>query len=217
MNAGEMWDVRLPDGRGLRAVTTETICEYLRAGRLPREALVRRAGHDDWTTLDWVPEFAALLAERPPPATPAASKTSPGPRTRQGPQDDPTATVTSRLETTHLGALGVPVILREVVTALDLTLLPNKLRLLAVLGLLAGLLVTLPALVWAPPTGFSGFNSAVPSCCWPSAVSLSVNSPTPSWHATDGLAGRTRERESLAEPCDWRSACSSFRALAQLS
>jgi hypothetical protein len=153
MSAADVWDIRFPDGRGLRAIDTDTLSNYIRAGKVPQGTLARRDGEQDWVALDWVPEFAAPLAERArrnAHQTPMPEKSSPTrSRSTRAVGDQ---LVSARLETAALGTLGVPTILREVITALDLTLLSRKLWLLLILGLLGGLLFALPPWLGEAPS-----------------------------------------------------------------
>ena len=56
------WYVRFPDGRVRRAASTEIVRLQLGDGRIPPASLVRRTAEDEWTALQWVPEFADLAA-----------------------------------------------------------------------------------------------------------------------------------------------------------
>jgi hypothetical protein len=158
MSVADLWDIRLPDGRAVRGLDTATVIGYIRAGKIPQGTLIRRRGEAEWTTLEWVPEFAGPLAENgqrtPSPAGPGTTATGKHRSVRTGRRKKDSGgdlvSVAGRLETAHLGTLGVRTILREVLTALDVTVLPLKVRLMVVLGILGGLLFALPPLFELP-------------------------------------------------------------------
>src|SRR5262249_51402978 len=57
----DVWYVRLPDGRVLRASSTEALRNHLSAGRIPFESWVRRSREEEWVTLAWSQEFSDLV------------------------------------------------------------------------------------------------------------------------------------------------------------
>src|SRR4051794_21363002 len=76
----DLWHVRLPDGRLLRA-TANVIHQQVQSGRLPHEIEVRRSSKDDWHPLHAVSEFRDLP---------------------NGKASNGIGTVASRLDPTHL-------------------------------------------------------------------------------------------------------------------
>ena len=48
----ELWYIRLPDGRVLRARGTDMLRRILKTGRIPWESRVRRSPDDPWQTLE---------------------------------------------------------------------------------------------------------------------------------------------------------------------
>src|SRR6516162_5372375 len=62
--ASDAWYVRFPDGRVMHASSTAAVRFHLESGRIPAESRVRRAPYEEWTALDWAPEFADLVPKR---------------------------------------------------------------------------------------------------------------------------------------------------------
>jgi hypothetical protein len=128
-----LWYIRLPDGRILRATDPAVIRQQLAAGRLPPGTRVRRSGEDEWRATDRVAELAD--------ATPATNGTA-----------EPAVTIASRLDPAQLHLAGVRHLLDELLGALDSTLVSGKLWAAAWAGLSLG---GLSALALLGPFGFS--------------------------------------------------------------
>src|SRR5438034_4051035 len=75
----EAWFVRLPDGRVIRAKSADSVRHHIERGRIPPDAWVRRAGEEEWHSLEWTAEFADLAKRRSAPG-PAATAATPAPR-----------------------------------------------------------------------------------------------------------------------------------------
>ncbi len=60
-SSADIWYIRLPDGRILRARSTEALRHYLKSGRIPWDSRVRRSAEDPWQTLDRVEVFVDLV------------------------------------------------------------------------------------------------------------------------------------------------------------
>jgi hypothetical protein len=45
----DVWFIRLPDGRVVRAKSTAAVRHHVETGRVPTDIWVRRRGEDDWT------------------------------------------------------------------------------------------------------------------------------------------------------------------------
>jgi hypothetical protein len=114
------WYVRLPDGRTLRARSTEALRESLSSGRIPWESRVRRSPDRAWLPVRRVPELADLqqsesarLAESAParPSVPTPAE---------------------------LRAVGVRGLVEELLNALDSSLSRRKLIPAVITGLCAG-------------------------------------------------------------------------------
>src|SRR5438552_1186426 len=58
----DVWYVRLPGGKVVRARTTKALRHHIRSGRVSVQARVRRTPSEDWTALEWAPEFADLVS-----------------------------------------------------------------------------------------------------------------------------------------------------------
>jgi hypothetical protein len=145
--ADDVWYVRFPDGQVMRAHNTEAVRRHLVSGRIPRASLVRRSPEDEWTALEWVPEFASLLDPDPsrlgsepmltesqavalrerPAAAPPPPSPAPGKPRRALPRDD-----AMQLQTA--GAHGM---IEALLNALDSTLIRMKLGMACLAGLLS--------------------------------------------------------------------------------
>src|SRR5262249_51556971 len=128
----DTWYVRLPTGRVVRARNTHKLRAHLGRGTIPTGSQARRSDHENWRPLASIAEFADLLL-------PAAS-TSPGLLPGSSPEIE-TPSVAARLDTTRLHTLGVPALLRELLGALDSTLVRSKLLVAALAALLGGILL----------------------------------------------------------------------------
>jgi hypothetical protein len=63
----DLWFIRLPDGRVLRARSTEAMRRFLSSGQIPWDSRVRRSPDDPWQTLDGTREFADLVPREAAP------------------------------------------------------------------------------------------------------------------------------------------------------
>lgn len=133
----DVWFVRLPDGRVVRAKTTASVRHHLETGRIPPDSRVRRHSEEDWATLDWTPEFADLAGRRP-----ARVEGRDAARTRPGDSGD------GRGLEEELRTVGVRGMVEELLAALDSALQRRKLAVAALLGLTAGLMLLLAG--WWP-------------------------------------------------------------------
>lgn len=121
----DLWYVRLPDGRVVRAKSTRALRYHLQTGRVPWNSLVRRDPAEEWATLDWTPEFADLEKERQAPDS------SPGAKEKGTPAPS------KKLPT--LRAVGVRGLVEELLTALEGSFNQVKLFLAAGMGLAVSL------------------------------------------------------------------------------
>src|SRR6516165_2289041 len=62
--AVDTWYVRLPDGRVLRAASTEVVRRHIDSGRIPTASRVRRSPNEEWAAIDWTEEFADIVRHR---------------------------------------------------------------------------------------------------------------------------------------------------------
>src|SRR5947199_84132 len=58
------WYVRLPDGRVLKAKSTDAVRHHLEAGNIPRNSYARRDPTEEWVELTWIAEFSPDAARR---------------------------------------------------------------------------------------------------------------------------------------------------------
>lgn len=125
----DVWYVRLPSGRVVRARSTEAVRYHIRTGRIPAEARVRRTAADEWMLLEWTAEFADLVqALGQASVTPAGE---PSPPLANG-QPAPRSSQQDLREPGMRGLVG------ELLTALDSALSRHKLILAGATGLLLG-------------------------------------------------------------------------------
>jgi len=134
MKEGEdTWFLHLPDGKVLRATSTQAVRHQLESGRIPAGTMVRRSADEEWVTLEWTREFADLVEGQPRAGELAGSTAGRG----AGAAAEP-ATVSSRLDPHRLHTVGVRGAVEELVAALDSTLLRTKLLVASLGGLLLG-------------------------------------------------------------------------------
>lgn len=148
----DVWYVRLPDGRVMRASTTEAVRFHLDTGRIPRTSLVRRSPDEEWTALEWVPEFADLLQgeERPEQSDYGLVESEPVPsrETRPGRRVAPRRRAAVVREGPHqLHTVGVRGMVEEMLGAMDSTLVRLKLRIACAIGLASMIIVALVRLL----------------------------------------------------------------------
>jgi hypothetical protein len=120
---GDLWYVRLPDGRVFRAAGTGALRQHVEAGRIPAGSLVRRRGDEGWRRV----EQARELGEAEPVANGAHGGESP--------------TVAARLDPTQLHLVGVRGLLDDLLVALDSTFARRKLTAALLCGLFLAVLV----------------------------------------------------------------------------
>ena len=157
MSQADFWYIRFPDGRVLRAASTVVLRQELSAGHVPLASTVRRSPSEEWVALEWSQDFADLveeLAARPPAGVPAAkpqaaSRRSATPSgTGVPPVGEHPATVSSRLDPSRLHLVGVRGHFDELLAALDSALVPKKLLLGVIAGLLLGIVFLLLRTAW---------------------------------------------------------------------
>jgi len=120
----DLWFIRLPDGRVLRAKNTEQLRRYLKTGGIPWDSRVRRSTEAPWQTLDDVEAFADLVPRdsAPEAATPAAA------------QQKAKASASGDMRT-----LGMRGLVDELINAVDSCLQENKLITAGLTGLGIGI------------------------------------------------------------------------------
>ena len=137
------WYIRLPDGKVMRARSTEALRSNLEEGKIPLASLVRRYVEDEWVALAWTEEFndvverlqarhhetaARLGRERPYAATATLTDG---------------ASISSRLDPQQLQTVGVQGWITELLAALDSVLVFKKLLTAGVGSLFLGVVVAL--------------------------------------------------------------------------
>jgi hypothetical protein len=183
----DVWYIRLPDGRVLRAGSTAAVRHHLEQGDVPLDSRVRRSPLDGWAALETVAEFAdlatfALGRSRRPNGQRGAAR---------GPSD------AAGRGGMALQDVGVGGLVTELTTALDSTLVRGKLLTAAATGLVAGVVVAvgrlLPAVVDvpSPPLLWAGLGLVLlVVAAWCTAV----------------LGGLTYVELAHARPARWREA-----------
>ena len=143
----DAWYVRLPDGRVLRASSTEAVRHHVEAGRIPINSMVRRHADAEWTALSWAPEFSSLAvavaraaverAAPPPNDHPApTAHGAHGPAPPPVPNEGEVHGVAARLDSLRLQTVGVRGLVEELLGALDSTLVSSKLKAACVAGVI---------------------------------------------------------------------------------
>jgi hypothetical protein len=123
----DVWFVRLPDGRVVRAKSTGSVRHHIETGRIPVDSWVRHSPEEDWTTLEWTAEFSDL-ANRYRKRTAGHDEGEPG--TPQEKERTPPA------NGNDLRTVGVRGLVEELLTALDSTLNRSKLLLAGMFAIL---------------------------------------------------------------------------------
>lgn len=127
--AADVWFIRLPNARILRASSTRAVRHYLVSGKIPPTSYARRTPLDSWVALARIEAFADLI-EAPPSAPPRAAALHAQPE-RGGHGDS--------WNTLDLQMLGVRGLVSELISALDSALMRHKLKIAGGAGVLAGL------------------------------------------------------------------------------
>jgi hypothetical protein len=135
----DVWFVRLPDGRVLRAASTYVVRHHLTAGRIPPESRVRRIGEEEWTALDWTEEFSDLVRTRVGGVVtaPMVAESPPQP---QLPGSLINPRIALRYDSRRLQTAGLQALAEELLAALDNTLARPKLMIAGVTGVILGIL-----------------------------------------------------------------------------
>jgi hypothetical protein len=145
--ANDVWYVRFPDGRVMRASTTEAVRFHLETGRIPRTSLVRRSPEEEWTALEWAPEFVDLLQADHPrgPSDYALLESEPlvSPSPPQTPRPVARRTREAREGRMQLHTIGARGMVEEMLGALDSTLVRLKLRIACAMGLTSMVILVL--------------------------------------------------------------------------
>lgn len=128
----DLWYIRTPDGRVLKAADTGVVRQQLSAGRLPPGTHLRRSGQDEWHGIERYREFADLARSDLPDGAPVS--------------------IASRLDPVQLGMADIRGLLEELVAALASTLVRGKLAVALLAGLLLGVLAALASLPQFPFT-----------------------------------------------------------------
>lgn len=158
----DAWYVRFPDGRVLRATNTAVVRQQLGAGRIPTGSTVRRSPEEEWTAVEWIQEFADVVADqrkhaeaaapsRPtgrPPSNPLidVGTSDPVPASPARPPSNPSISssegsgVAARLDPMRLQTVGVRGLVDELIGALDSTLVRKKIGVALFATLILGLL-----------------------------------------------------------------------------
>lgn len=147
------WYVRFPDGRVRRAASTEIVRLQLEDGRIPLGSLLRRTPEEEWTALEWNPEFADLVGSLLDNRRAAGTKQDRSPETsvsatEGGPGVVSTAPVSSRLDSAQLQTVSVADWLPELLAALDSVRVRKKLAIAALGGLVLGIVLALYRAGW---------------------------------------------------------------------
>jgi hypothetical protein len=195
----DVWFIRFPDGRVLRAASTSVVREQLGSGRIPPGSRVRRSPDEEWVALEWTQEFADLV-ERHVDKVPSGSSPT-RPRVSSSPSGEH-STIAARLDPTQLHTVGVRGMIEELLAALDGTLVRKKLLVAVVLGLFLSAVVALSPVLenvlpdWRARWAVIGLAGLVASAM-----------------GTALLSNMTYVELSRLRPARWSDATSGFLAL----
>jgi hypothetical protein len=128
----DLWYIRYPDGRVLRAAGAAIIRQQFAAGRIPAGTSLRRSLDEDWRAFERYPEFADLAGNPGEPYSPGRADGTQAP-----------ATIASRLDPLQLHQVGFRSLLDELLAALDSTAVRVKLKAAVWVGALFGALAGL--------------------------------------------------------------------------
>lgn len=136
--AVDTWYVRLPDGRVLRAASTEVVRRHVDSGRIPAASRVRRSPNEEWAAMDWTEEFAEIIRRRAAEEAandPGANATATTARAIFKPE------IASRYDPARMKTIGLRALVEELVAALDNTLARPKLLVAGALGGISALII----------------------------------------------------------------------------
>jgi hypothetical protein len=137
----DIWYVRFPDGRVVRAPSTDALRQHVEAGHIPSASRVRRFPDDEWVALDWTEEFADAL---PVPRTGHSVRPALSNRGGHGFDHGGDGTnLASRLDPTRLKTVGLRGLVEELVAALDSALSRMKLLISGVAGVASAIILAL--------------------------------------------------------------------------
>src|SRR5262249_36168464 len=137
----DIWYVRFPDGRVLKAPSTDALRQHLGTGQIPFASRVRRSDEEEWVALDWTEEFADLVLPGGA-ATPASASSH---RREWFTMGGEWANLASRLDPTRLRTVGLRGLAEELVAALDSTMSRRKLLTAGAVGFVGGIVAALVA------------------------------------------------------------------------
>src|SRR5262249_60664441 len=117
--AVDTWYVRLPDGRVLRAASTEVVRRHIDSGRIPATSRVRRSPNEEWAAIDWTEEFADVVRHRAAEDAATDSTANATPVTARAifkPE------IARRYDPRRIKTIGLRGLMEELIAALDNTL-----------------------------------------------------------------------------------------------
>jgi hypothetical protein len=149
--AVDTWFVRLPDGRVLKAASTEVVRRHIDSGRIPAASRVRRSSSEEWAAIDWTEEFAEIVRRRA--AEDAANDSrvnSAAPAARATFKSE----IASRYDPTRIKTIGLRALVEELIAALDNTLARPKLLAAGALGGISALILAIVPNLHTPDLTF---------------------------------------------------------------
>jgi hypothetical protein len=140
---GDPWYIRFPDGRVIRAANTTVLRRHLDLGRIPYSSTVRRSEEEEWVKLEWMEEFADII-KKPAPVNGVKKAPSPKKKKKRRPvAAGAPSSAGARLDPKRFKLVGTRGIFREMLGALDSTLVPQKLTAMVYTALALGILAAL--------------------------------------------------------------------------
>jgi hypothetical protein len=148
--AVDTWYVRLPDGRVLKAASTEVVRRHIDSGRIPAASRVRRSPSEEWAAIDWTEEFAEVVRHR---ATEDTADDSKGNATAPTARATFKSEIASRYDPTRIKTIGLRALVEELIAALDNTLARPKLLVAGALGGISALIIAIVPNLHLPDQG----------------------------------------------------------------
>ncbi len=117
----DLWYLRLPDGRVVKAKSTSSVRHHIETGNVPLNSLARRHSHEEWVSLAWLAEFADLAGGNVRQRVTANDGSSNLQSSENGDQDqvERPGGVTARLDPMRLQTVGIRGLVDELIAAFD--------------------------------------------------------------------------------------------------
>lgn len=138
----DLWYLRLPDGRVVKAKSTSSVRHHIETGNVPLNSLARRHSHEEWVSLAWLAEFADLTGGTVRPRTSTNDSSANLQSSDNGDKDqvERPGGVSGRLDPMRLQTVGIRGLVDELIAAFDSAIGAGK-GIFACAALAVGMLV----------------------------------------------------------------------------